>query len=501
MSGAAEGGVFAASDERYESIRGWLDGAAAAALQAAELEEQLGLRTRELTRQLFQDHLELRAHKEERIEPVVAADGVPRKAVETGHTRPLVTTFGEVEVTRMAYRRRGQANLYPADAGLNLPEEKASHGLRRLAAVEAARGSYEETVQAVERATGVRLGKRQAEELVARAAVDFDDFYATRKPEPAENPDQLLVLSCDGKGVPMRPDALRPATAKAAAKATPKLASRTSKGEKRGRKRLAEVGAVYDAKPVVRTPADIFPLTDEEKNTATDGPTATNKWLVASVADDAAEVITAIFDEATRRDPEHERHWVALVDGNNHQIDRINAEAASHGVDVAVLVDIVHAREYLWGAAWSFYPEADPAAEQWVHQQTQQLLRGKATQVAGAIRAKATKAGLSKTKRKGADTAAAYLTSKAPYMDYPRALAGGWPVATGVIEGACRYVVKDRMSLTGARWGLAGAETVLKLRAIRANDDWQQYWCYHLAQERRRIHHSRYLNGVIPRAA
>ncbi|MCA1602436.1 MAG: ISKra4 family transposase, partial [Acidobacteria bacterium] len=78
------------------------------------------------------------------------------------------------------------------------------------------------------------------------------------------------------------------------------------------------------------------------------------------------------------------------------------------------------------------------------------------------------------------------------------ALAQGWPIATGVIEGACRHLIKDRMDLTGARWGLPSAEAVLKLRALLSNDDFDDYWDYHLTQEKHRIHQTRYQNGVIP---
>src|SRR5665811_2231956 len=137
-----------------------------------------------------------------------------------------------VTVTRLAYREPDRPNLHPADAVLNLPTEKHSHGLRHLAAIESSRGSFDGAVQAIERATGQQLGKRQVEDLAARAAVDFDTFYAHRDP-PAGAAGDLLVLSCDGKGVVMRPGALRPATAKAAATTNPKLATRLSKGEKR----------------------------------------------------------------------------------------------------------------------------------------------------------------------------------------------------------------------------------------------------------------------------
>ncbi len=278
----------------------------------------------------------------------------PAAAVETGHTRALTTVFGEVTVTRLAYRRRGHANLYPADAALNLPVEKHSHGLRRLAALEAARGSYDDTAEAIERATGVRLGKRQAEALAGRAAADVEDFYAQRRPQPGAGR-EVLVLSVDGKGIVMRPEALRPATAKAAASATTKLSTRLSKGEKRNRKRLAEVGAVYDADPVVRSPADILarsPRCRPRPRTNQPRPRSrTNKWLTASVTDDAATVVGRVFDEADRRDPTHARTWIALVDGNNHQIDRIHTEATRRGIDVTILCDFIHVLEYLWKAA------------------------------------------------------------------------------------------------------------------------------------------------------
>lgn len=221
----------------------------------------------------------------------------------------------------------------------------------------------------------------------------------------------------------------------------------------------------------------------------------------ASVVDDATEVIGTVFDQAERRDPNHRRTWVALVDGNNHQIQRIQAEAADRGVEVSIVVDLVHVLEYLWGAAWSFFAEGDPDAEAWVHQRALAVLEGHALAVASGIRRRASTAKLARAKRAKADACAAYLVNKAAYLNYPTALAGGWPIATGIIEGACRYLVADRMDITGARWSVAGAEAVLKLRAVRANGDFDTYWRYHLDQELQRVHRSRYANNVIPLAA
>ena len=487
--------AFAASRERFEVVVGWLQGEQAGGLEHAALEMCLQEESREVFRQLLQDHLDLRALQEQRLEAVVDVDQVARTRVETSH-RALATVFGSVDVQRLAYRARGHANLHPADGALNLPVERYSHGLRHLAAIEATRGSFDGALEAIVRGCGQQLGKRQAEQLARRAAVDFDDFYRARQRPLCDTAD-TLVLSCDGKGIVMRPDALRPATAKAATSKSNKLKSRLSRGEKANRKRMAEVGAVYDTTPACRTPGDIIASAGEQAEPAA-GPVARNKWLTASVVDDAATVISAIFDEADRRDPDHVRTWVALVDGNNHQISRIKDEAKERDVNVAIVVDFIHVLEYLWSAAWAFHTEGDPAAERWVADKATQVLDGNARRVATSIRRKATRDGLDPPRRKGADACVTYLVNKADYLDYPVALASGWPIATGIIEGACRHLVKDRMDLTGARWSLNGAEAILKLRAIHSNGDFDDYWTYHLVRERQRTHQSRYAENVIP---
>jgi hypothetical protein len=482
----------------FDALVGFLAGPGAAALTHAELEARLKTDGFEVLRQVLQDHLDLRAWREERVEAVVGADGVRRGYAEADHQRALATIFGGVTVSRLAYRRKGAANLHPADGALNLPEELSSHGLRELAAVEAARGSFDEAKDALDRSSAIRVPKRQVEELARAAAGDFEAYYERCEP-PAAAEGEVVVISADGKGIVMRPEGLRAATAARAAQSENKLKGRLSKGEKANRKRMAEVGAVYTVTPVPRSPADIMARSGGDP--PKEAPGARAKWVTASVVDDAAAVIAEVFDEAERRDPDHDHDWVALVDGNNHQIVRIEAEAAARGIEITVVVDWVHVLEYLWRSAWSFFDEGDSAAENWVHEKAIAVLSGRASIVAAAIRRKATVLGLTEAQRKNADECADYLLAKAPYLDYPTALSSGRPIATGVIEGACRHVVKDRMDITGARWGLEGAEAVLKLRALRANDEWHNYWSFHLTQERRRVHESRYLGSAIPRAA
>jgi len=449
-------GAFAQSRECFSELEEWLASEDAAGLQHGELEEQLDVRGRELLRRLFQDRLDLTAAREVRRREVTGQDGVRRPRAEKGRTRPLVTKFGQVTVSRIAYRSPGRPNVHPLDAELNLPEETHSHGLRRLAAIEAARGSIDAAGAAVARTTGVRIGKRQLEELARRAAAHVEAFYLQRviRPAPA---DHALVLTFDGKGIVMLPGALRPATAKAAAAAAGKLATRLSPGEKNGRKRMAELACVYDAVPVPRAPEDIISTPAQKRRKKKPQamkpnrkgkprePQARGKWLTASVTDDIPAVIAAAFDEAERRDPQHERDWAVLIDGNNTQIETVTAEAASRDITITVVIDFIHVLEYAWKAAWSFFDKGEPAAEEWVADQARKILHGNSAQVAAGIRRRATTYGYSPAERAGADECARYLDNKKDYLDYATALRNGWPIATGIIEGACRHIVKDRM--------------------------------------------------------
>jgi hypothetical protein len=479
------GEAFARARDVFEDAELWLDGPQASGLEHGELESQIEARGRELMRLMMQGHLDLRAAREPRLERVTGPDQIERTRAEKGHSRPLATIFGPVAVTRIAYRAAGAGNAHPADAALNLPREKHSHGLRRMAASAAARGSFGQACAEVTGRTGSGLHRRQCEELARRAAADFAGFYASRARDPA--PGHVLALSCDGKGVVVLPSQMRPEQARKTRGARPpRQDGRLSRGETRDRKRMAEVCAVYDVAPVPRTAEGILGPRPAGAP-GPDAPRAAGKWLTAGLAGSAAEVVATAFAEADRRDPARGRTWIALADGNTHQIARIHAEAAARGIAVAVIVDFIHVIERLWTAAWCFLPEADPGAAPWVRAHARAVLDGRAGDAAAAIRAQAAGAGaLSKAKERQAAATAAYLDAKAPYLDYPTALASGWPIGTGVIEGACRHLVKDRMDITGARWTVATAEAVLQLRALHANGDFDEYWAYHLQQEHQR---------------
>ena len=265
-----------------------------------------------------------------------------------------------VRVTRCAWRGPGVPSLRPADAALSLPACRPSHALARLAAVEAARGSFEAAHAAVTRRCGPVIGKRQVEQAVVSAAADIAAFYAARVPVPC-TVSTLLVISADAKGIVMRPGALRPATAKAAARQG-RMRTRLAAGEKPNRKRMATLACVYDAEPSPRRPHDVIAPAGGRHGSRTlrPRPRAAAKWLAGSVEHDPAEMIAAAFSQAEARDPARRRTWVVLVDGAEHQLDLIRAEAASRGTAIHIVIDLIHVLEYIWKAAWCLYPPAIP---------------------------------------------------------------------------------------------------------------------------------------------
>jgi hypothetical protein len=449
VSEAVIGGDLAVAEAAFADSRRLFDGVAAQMQNAdtgrlthSQLEDLLGARMREVTRALYQDHLRLRELTEVRASEVVDADGIERTRIERGRSRRLTTVFGQVRVGRLAYRATALADLHVSDAVLNLPVGLHSHGLAKLAAIESSRGSFADALERINTLTGAGIGHRQVQELAVGAAVDIDVFYDQLVPAPCTDV-TLLVLSCDGKGIVIRPEALREATAKAAAlKGGNTMKTRLATGEKNGRKRMATLGAVYDAEPALRTVEDVISDPDQEDASADHerepGPKARGKWLTGSVNDTAARVVAAVFDQAEHRDPEHRRPWVVLVDGARHQLELIEAEAARRGASVHIVIDLIHVLEYLWGAAWCLHTSGDAAAEAFVARHARAILAGNSQAVADGLERSARAARLRKPKRKGIDDAVTYLRNKAKYLRYDTALASGWPIATGIIEGACR---------------------------------------------------------------
>lgn len=465
-----------------------------------EIEKHLERRGMEVMRQLFQCYLNRVSGAEEKQVGVSGADGTVRRHTRV-RERTLMSVFGHVELNRLGYSGHGLSSVFPLDKQLNLPLEYYSHGVRERVGETVAEGSYEAAVEQIARHTGAHIAKRQAEEVAQGLAVDFEEFYRHRQQEKpgkgAADRTDLIVLSADGKGIVMRHEDLREQTRQRAESDSHKLSSRLSRGEKRNRKRMATVATVYEVAAHVRTPEQI--MIAEEKADRAPQPKPSDKRVWASVERSPSDVLDEAFAEARRRDPKGERTWVMLVDGHRGQLGEVYAAIERHKARVIVVQDFVHVLEYLWEAVWCLYEEGDVAAEIWVREHALDILRGKVSDVAAGMRRSATRRGLSQKERKPLDTCAEYLLKNRERLNYAEALKQGLPIATGVVEGACRHLVKHRMECSGARWSLQGAEAVLQLRALRMSGDWDAYVAFHKQAERRRNYPAPY--AELPKAA
>lgn len=487
---------FASSREFFEELVSTLSGQETAELDHGEVERRIDSGGRELLRRMMQDHLDLRAEREKvAVAPVRGSDGVERTEVRRT-SRDLGTVFGDVRVQRLALVKHGVlGGLRPLDAYLNLPEGKYSEGVARRLAWEVAQSSYDTAVASLRRSTGANIAKRQAEELAVTLTSDFEDFYLEQEREPV-GAAYLLVLSFDGCGVVMRPEGLRSETRERAKESRRRSAAETSAAGgqlamQKNRKRMAEVATVYDLEAQPRSPEDIVREL-RQSGPHKPRPRAKNKRVWASLERSVPDIIDEAFVEAGLRDERHQRRWVAVVDGNEDQIRSIHGVARSAGVQVTLVVDFIHVLGYLWNAGKALAGDDPTAIEAWVAERSSLILEGKASSVAAGIRRSATYRGLRGAARKPIDDCARYLLNHADYLRYHEYLRDGLPIASGVIEGACRSVVRDRMDITGARWGLPGGEAVLKLRSLRASNDLDDYLDFHSHRELQRNHLERF---------
>lgn len=489
---------FSSSRESFYELLDSLNSDVTSGMNHSDLERFLQIEGRELLRKLFEE--KLRTQGNGNIgEAVRGSDGVDR-LYKRESTRDLKSVFGGVAIERLGYGRPGEVSLFPKDLDLNLPPEIYSHGISRLMALNASKGSFDEAIATVKEATGVTVPKRQALSLVTNAAQDFERFYEQSEPDLPTKRGDFVVITMDAKGIVMRRESLTEDTRKRADESKTKLTKRLSKGEKTNRKRMATVASVYEIDPFKRTPeqvcSDLRPVRDvvEKKR-----PRPHNKRVWASV-ERSPEIVTAeVFEHASKLDPDSKKTWLALVDGEPNQILRMEKEARARSANITIILDIIHVIEYLWKASRVFNEETSQKAQDWVTERLIEILRGNSSHVAAGIRRSATLRELNEDDREPVDKCADYLLNKSEYLKYHKYLAMGFPIATGVIEGACRYLIKDRLDITGARWSLEGAEAVLKLRSLRTSGNFEQYWLYHERQELQRNHLAKFKNSNLPK--
>jgi len=407
-------------------------------------------------------------------------------------------TFGRVYPRRLGYKKQGEPSVFPLDEALNLPAKLYSLPLSERVADEARRSSFGEVVATVDKTTGAHVPRRQAEELTREVAQDFDDFYEQKSSSDTVSPDALELMSSDCKGVRMIEKGLRNQTQKAKQKeeesrvrGDPMAQRKASRHDKR----MAVATANWEQTPKVRTAEDImsgFDGEDKEKKQRAKLPPPQNKRVRASVEKSLAEGVEEMFEELERRDPRHERKVGVLLDGDEDQLKLVKQEANKRGISsIRVILDVIHVLHYLWMATYALCNKDDRKTEAFTRELLRRMLTGPANYVASTLRRMATMQQLGDKAREPVDTCCDYLLKYQEHMRYSEYLAQGFPIASGIIEGTCRYLIQDRLGITGARWDVPGAEAVLRLRAIRSSGDWDEYIAFHERQELSRNHQAR----------
>ena len=473
---------FSGAQEQLEQLIQQLQSERYEESEHGEIEKFINQDGQEILRRLLQGWLDLKASKEENRGDIHCAAGERLNHIRSGTSRVLNSLFGDVIVSRKSYRQSHEASLFPMDAQLNLSKDKYSDGVRYRVSKEALRGSFDDAIESVGETTDGYVPKRQSLNLARDVAQDFEDFYRKRRFIKPEETSDLLVLSFDGKGIVMRTDSLRECTKKAAQKSK-KLKSRLSQGEKKDRKRMAQVATVYTVQVHIRTAESIM-RTSEDDNVLPFRTPIRNKRVWASVEREAEAVIEEAFLEALQRDPEQKRQWVVLIDGLPHQIKLIKRVMKRLNVKATLVMDFIHVLEYLWKAAWCLFDKGDGAVEKWIAEKSVNILDGRCSQVAKGIRLSAAKRKI--IDRGNIDKCAEYLLKNKERLQYAHALSSGFPVASGIIEGACRHLINDRLDITGARWSLHSAEAVLKLRSLKSSGDFEDYWKFHKKASKQR---------------
>jgi hypothetical protein len=412
--------------------------------------------------------------------PALEHEGRTLRRLEETHDRRYVSIFGELAIRRHVYgtRETQKHEAVPLDARLELPDGEFSYVLQDWDQHLCVKGPYDEARETVISILGLGQSVRTLEQMNLKMAGQADSFFESRPTPPAREQGPIVVLTSDGKGVPMRKD-------------EPAKSGRRKKGEKANKKRMACVGAVYTVDPFVRSADDVVDEVMREQ-ARKNRPVPRHKQVRAELTRpingievNGKERIFAWFKQQVAvLNPGRKKPVVCVMDGERALWKMLAARLCG----IVCVLDIFHVLERIWQAAHCFHPEGSDEAREFVSQRLRRILQGEAGRVIGGLKQMACKQNLRGAKRKQLQSAIGYLSHNRRFMDYDQYLAAGYPIGSGVAEGACRHLVKDRMERTGMRWQVPTAQAMLDLRAVHASDLWAEFQSYRIDAESRRLY-------------
>ena len=471
-------------NRKLDQLGEFVQVAARDATAAHEVERGLWVQLLELGREMLEQYFELVGDGDLGPEIQLPGGRTLRRLPEL-HTRPYQSIFGSLEVSRVVYgSREGQKiEQVPLDQRLELPESKFSYLLQDWDQQLAVEQPYAQVSATLEKILGFPQSVDSLERMNRQMANPVVDYWDSIERPPASQEGALMVVTADGKGVPIRrrgPVAVDPAP---------------SKGPKPGGKKMALLGATYTVDRYPRAPQEVVDaLFRKARNSLPrQRPVPRHKRVRASLERDAADRSEPAYDEifgwmsleVEQRNPQGRKPLVLLMDG---QASLWEAASRHLPEEVVQILDLLHVTPRLWRAAHLFHPEGSADAAQFVRQRVQRILKGEVRSVITGLRRMATVSGLRGRKRKQLEEICRYFETNRDRMQYHEYLAAGYPIATGVIEGACRHLVKDRLERTGMQWVMEGAQAMLDLRSIHLGDQWNEFQAFRIRQENERLY-------------
>ena len=395
-------------------------------------------------------------------------------------SRPLRSIFGSFEIERIVYgTRKGQKiEFVPLDTRLELPESKFSYLLQNWSQQITTEQPYGQVSKVLQSILGFRLHVDSLERMSRKMSPAAEAFCWDRTMPAPEEEGEIVVVTADGKGVPIRREADAPRI----------YDHQPTRGPKRDRKRMATVASIYSVDRHLRLAEDVVnalfrtPDSEAKENNKTQRPRPCHKWAYACLdyQDVDGEPISGRLSAFGWLDQQlkirvHDcLDEVVLIMDGQESLWEIGQQLESRGVLIEIL-DLLHVTPRLWTAASLFHDAGSDEAEKFVKDRVTKILHGNVSSVIRGLRRLGKLRKLSNKKAKTLETICTYFEKNKDRMKYDKYLSRGYPIASGVIEGACRHLVKDRLERTGMTWTRNGAQAMLNLRAITIADDWQEF--------------------------
>ncbi len=404
-------------------------------------------------------------------EKIETARGIAKRGRTS--VRSYFSIFGKMKVTRYLYHIE-DVSFVPLDIILNLPVRCYSYFISEFANLLNIKGAYENASELLKRFFGVKLSISALETISKESSDSYEDYYDLKnRLTKLKIEEDYVVVSFDGKGVPM----IKSEAAK--------IVARPGKGEKKQKKKEALVGVKYGVNANVRTAKEVatnlvYPEKKEDKNKTCKPAKAQNIRYIASVEKSKKKVMEEIYEEV-KNEEFNNKPLVCVMDGAlslwalfKNVFEDINNKI--------LILDIIHVLEYIWIIAHIKHKEGSAEIKEYVYKSLLLILQGKVASYIMELQKEMLNKKWTKNKRDKFKKVITYLKNHKEYMKYNQYLSEGYPIGSGIVESACSHVVKDRMEISGARWGISGSDSILKLRSVSKSKDWDEYWEFFTAQ-------------------